>query len=282
MDNIYSQQVWEFKLRGKLWTHVGIPISRERDSDVRKYLKKNKAWFGYWTTDFDLFEQGEWYRYICDCKPYRIENIERKKDRQHIRKCLRECCVERVDVSFIRDHCYQLYVKAAERYSNFDTVSESAFYDKMNYFCEVGGYEGWIVKYNEEIIAYSIFLDGDDHKILLIAKFSPDHSTLYPMCGMYFTAADYYLNELGLKSLVGANRTLNHETNIEEFRIRLGWRKAYSNLSLYTCWWFRFLLVLFSISRSVIFVLLPNKIARNLKSLLSVYDISRKNEKVHI
>lgn len=99
------------------------------------------------------------------------------------------------------------------------------------------------------------------------------------MYALYYTIALNYLKEKGYKEVDSGSRPLLHETNIGDFLLRLGWRKAYCRLGIYLTLPVRVVLWLARIFRKVCKLLLPGRHYAMLESLLLAQDIAKATSK---
>ena len=81
--------------------------------------------------------------------------------------------------------------------------------------------------------AYMIIQDCGDFIKTLIAKFDPDYSRCCVSDILYFTIVTHYINEQKKRYISSGERTINHVTGTQEYKIRrFGYRKAYCNLHI--------------------------------------------------
>jgi len=199
---------------------------------VKKYTKQRNAKAAMWTYDYDCEEQTSWYHLICDDPTLEAENNPRKKTRYYIRRSLKSCVVHEITCQDLLEHGYDVYVKASSRYRNFTPNSEGDFKQEISNACQERNGQPIGVFVNGKLIAYAmVYLKYKSLKIAT-AFFDPDYSKSYPMYGLYYYFQSYLKKENCVEVTNGA-RPLLHETNIEEFLLRLGWRKAYARLGLY-------------------------------------------------
>ena len=98
------------------------------------------------------------------------------------------------------------------------------------------------------------------------------------MYALYYTIAQYYLTQKGYKEINSGSRPLSHETNIGEFRLHLGWRKAYGRLGLYLVPSLQIALAVVPIYRKVDRLILSRRHYAMFESLLLAQDLARTTE----
>ena len=92
-----------------------------------------------------------------------------------------------------------------------------------------GGFEAE----TQTLIGYMIIEDCGDFIKTLIAKFDPDYSRCCVSDILYFTIVTHYINEQKKRYISSGERTINHVTGTQEYKIRrFGYRKAYCNLHI--------------------------------------------------
>jgi hypothetical protein len=99
------------------------------------------------------------------------------------------------------------------------------------------------------------------------------------MYALHYTIAHHYLKEKGCKEIDSGSRALLHETDISDFLLRLGWRRAYCRLGIYLVLPVRVVLWLARIFRKVCKLLLPSRHFAILESLLLAQDIAKATRK---
>ncbi len=273
---VFRDDNWETRGGGKLLIYTGLPLKENLQYRlVQEFVRQKRAWGAMWTYGWDSESEGQWYRYICDIPDYDIEKIESKSTRKDIRRCLKQCAIKEVDLTWLAPNGYQTYINASRRYAHFVPLSKDRFEKNMLDLAEKSGYEAWGVFQEDTVIAYAIAQICDDSVQLLVAKFDPDYAKAYPMYGLYYSIAQHYLKQQKYRQVLGASRALLHETNIGDFRLKMGWRKVYCRLGLYLVLRARLILFLARALRIPIRLLTPQRYCAILDSLLQAQDIAR-------
>ena len=107
------------------------------------------------------------------------------------------------------------------------------------------------------------------------AAFDPEYSNAYPMYALYYKVAQYYLNEKGYKEFDRGTRPLVHRTNIDDFLLRLGYRKSYCRMGLYLALPVRMVLKVVAPFMPVLKLILPSQYYATLEGLLMAQHIAK-------
>jgi hypothetical protein len=267
---------WVARGNSKFLNYTGPALKTNLDPKaVKQFLRKKKAWGAIWNYDHDYTNDGLWYRCICDTKGYDESCISSKNTRHNLHRSLKRCTVRRIEYPFLAENGYDVYVKASSRYSNFKPESKEQFSHRMLKHCNIEGAEAFGVFVDEKIIAYmTVFICGDSVRGDT-AAFDPDYSNAYPMYALYFRVAQHYVNERGYREFDRGTRPLVHDTNIDDFLLRLGYRKAYCRMGLYLALPVRIALIVVRVLRKFVKYMLPSRYYLTLEGLLKAQDITR-------
>ena len=112
-------------------------------------------------------------------------------------------------------------------------------------------------------------------------KFDPEFSSTCPMNALHFIITNHYLLERDCDYITSGARNVSHQTNIHNFQIKMGWRKAYSRLGLWLRPEFKLPLILkFGKFSNFIKKFSPlTSIGHNLEAIDLLWQISRACEK---
>ena len=272
----FKDTYWDIRGSGKLLTYVGPALEKNLELQaVQQFVRKKGAWGAMWNYDHDYTEQGPWYRCVCDTVGYDISNVKSKNVRHNVNRSLKRCVTRRVDYAWLADNGYDVYIKAASRYKNFKVESKDNFRRKMLDNSNVPGSEAFGVFVDDKLVAYvTLFICGQSVRGDT-AHFDPAYSNAYPMYALYYSITRHYLIERGYREFDRGTRPLMHETNVDEFLLRLGYRKACCRLGLYLVRPVRFSLSLARIFRKVYKRILPSRYCAILDGLLLAQDIAK-------
>jgi hypothetical protein len=228
----FADGCWGSRASGRLLVYVGPHLKDDLDRNrVQALLRRRRAYSALWCYDWDCGQDGPWYSVICDKPDYDLATIRSGNARRKIRRCLKCCEVRPVDPAWMAENGFEVHVKAATRYHNYELPSRADFSASMRSFVGRPDVEIFGVFSGEMIVAYGKALTVGESVRLGHTKFDPEHSTLMPMYGLYYTLARHYLQK-GYQFVDNGSRPLMHETCVDEFLERMGWRKAFCRLGL--------------------------------------------------
>lgn len=208
-------------------------ISRQGARRVMKALNV----LGVLCTDgFRQAESQEWYAVISD-RPLSLSEMS-SKQRQHVRRGLRECEVRRLDPDYIVREGYEVFARAFERYRPpvRPPWSEAQF---RQYVASAKGYDDivhfWGAFRDKRLIALRMVdVYGKIEATCHMTKLHPDYLKAYPFYAMVHQMNEYYLKQEGMQYVNDGWRSMSHDTSIQSLLIDgFGFRKAYSNLHVH-------------------------------------------------
>ena len=182
-----------------------------------------------WTTDFDCKEPTEWWWVIKDA-PYRPEALN-ASSRKHIRQAEKRCRVEKIQAAAHKAELWDVYRAAYGRYRNADNfLQEDDFYasltENVDYWAAFDAEDG-------RMIGWMTCKPFADSVTIQTAKYVPEAMTRRPSDAIHHAVCTYYLNERGMRFLSAGERTVNHATNSQQYKIdNFGFRKAYCRLHI--------------------------------------------------
>lgn len=227
---------WEY------YNHAIIPTTAPHEEPNLDPIKDGSVWnltssqgekplFIRYTTDFDCGKETQFW-YIVKDAPFKMEDID-KKYQKSIQRALKRCEVRRIDAVAEFEDIYEVYEAAVNNYQNIDNrVSKEDFregvkHDGLDYWgaydIATGKMAGWMSCQN-----------NGDWTETISAKYHPElQSYVRPSDAIHYTILTHYLNELGQKFICSGSRSLNHKTNVQDYKIK-NWRfrKAFCKLHL--------------------------------------------------
>jgi hypothetical protein len=270
----FDDSYWIARGNSKLLTYIGPPVAGLDHKKLKAFLRKRGALGAMWNYDHDYCTSGPWYRCICDTLGYDESKIESKNARHNLHRSLKRCVVREVDYSLLAEHAYPVYLKAASRFKNFKIESEEQFRCQLQCYAGDPNRTAFGVFVDGILVAYATLFICEKTVFGDIAHFDPAYANAYPMYALYYTIAHHYLG-MGYKEFDRGTRPLLHETNVDEFLLRLGYRQSYCRLGLYFSWPIRVLLGTARIFRGAYMRILPSRYSAILNSLLLAQDIAR-------
>ena len=234
-DNIIWIDGSPWELRNRLLIPVAPPdtiinINRKR---VKEAIIKTNALLAYWTDNWNS-AQSQWWWTICDIKNYEMETISNSTGRRGIRKGLEKCSVNRIEPDKFAKLAYNIYHKSLLSYN----VPESQIisYNRYNQIIlkqsNYNGFELWGAFVEGKLASFATCLIIDNVALLGSTKSDPDFYKYYPNNALFYQLTKHYLSERGLSYITNGPRTLLHTTTINDFLIKMGYRRMYSRLNI--------------------------------------------------
>ena len=196
-----------------------------------KSSRGDKPLFARYTTDFDCGENtGFWF--IIKDAPFVMEDLS-KKYQKHILKALERCEVRLINAVSEFEDIYEVYKSAVENYQNVDNIvskeglREGVKRDGLEYW---GAYD----KKTGKMAGWMSCSNNGDWTETISAKYHPEYfSYTRPSDAIHYTILNHYLNELGQKYICSGSRSLNHKTNVQDYKIH-NWkfRQAFCKLHI--------------------------------------------------
>lgn len=273
--NPLENKYWVPRGSDKLLTYVGPPLKSDIDrKELKRFLAKRSAFGAIWYYDDDYTDQGPWYRTACDQGDYDIDLIESKSFRRKVRVCLKRCQIRLIDLPDMIEKIYGVYLQACKRYTNPDFISQDQFKADLLAKSKTHDLKTFGVFYEETLIAYMIIIDFNDCAMGYLAAFDPDYSRHCPMYGLCYFSANYFVTECGYKEFNRGTRPLLHETNIDEFLLKLGYRKKYCRLGVFFVSYIDFALHTANKLLPVLKYLLPKESILKIEALIQAKKIA--------
>lgn len=202
--------------------------------DIIKVLKDKCLYFARWTSDFDCGARTEWWYCIRDKKIF-LDDLTAKQ-RYRINRGRKNVSIKRIDEKERQKYVDDLYQIAVDSLSEYpakyrEIPSKDNFSSQLlNTKADV-----WIAvdKEEQKVCAYSLCSKQMDMVHLSVMKVMPDYLRKEVNAVFAFEICYYYLNELGLRYICDGERNIRHETNYQDFLVKvLGFRYAYCKLNV--------------------------------------------------
>ena len=237
---------------------------------AKKLIKKNKAYFIRWESNFDNGKPSNWWHIIKDSSEDLMALS--RNTRNQIRRGSKHFNVHLCDQDFIAQNTYSIYRDTFNSYSTFEKIlSEEEFKDQIINLPSFT--EFWVIKNIEshEIVGFSENIVLDDSCFYNTIWILPGARKKYAGYLLFHIMNKYYLNEKGLKYVSDGTRSISHHTNIHEFlQSKFGFRKAYCELNVVYSWNIWLLVIL----------MYPFKNLINKLSFLNKASVLLKQEKI--
>ncbi len=271
---IFKDKYWIRRGNDKVISYIGSPLENNVEKkQIRKMLRQRKAWFAMWNYASDFDSKGNWYRCICDIKEYSDNSIRSSNVRHNLRRSLKRCLIKKIDISWLATNGYEVYLKASSNFKNFNTLSLENYKNEMLENLKYDNRIAYGAFLEEKLIAYITLIICEDSIFGDTAFFDPDYSNAYPMYGLYFTVARDALSA-GYSAFDRGTKPLFHETEIDSFLLRLGFRLSYCKLGFYALPPFNIAIILFKIIFDIFPKLKYHKYAKSIYALVNAYEIA--------
>jgi len=213
--------------QGALVPAPATPCFVELDLEEAKYLlKESKALFIRYASEPSETET-EWWYVICDL--YNRDKLP-SKIRYKINHGLRNCDIRRIDVHWLAENGYECYTSAYSRYRHAKPVKEEIFRNNILKTAD-GPFEYWGVFVNKQLAGYSQCVIEKDQVSTNTTKFHPDYFKYHTSYALITTMIDYYV-ACKKMTIINGSRSIAHDTNYQDFLIKLGYRKQFCKLKI--------------------------------------------------
>lgn len=235
----YHNIVWiddsPWELRNRLLIPVAPPhtimnINREK---LKEALFKTKALLAYWTDNWNS-QQSQWWWTVCDLKNYDIEDIQNPTGRRGIRKGLENCSINLIEPEKFVELTYQIYFKSLLSYNVPESkiISYKEYNETIINQSKYEGFELWGAFVKDKLAAYATCLVIDNVASFGSTKSDPEFHKYYPNNALFYHLTKHYLGEREFSYVTNGPRTLLHSTSINDFLIKMGYRRVYSRLNI--------------------------------------------------
>ncbi len=226
-----------------------------------------------YTTDFDFPNETHFW-YVIKDGPFNFDELS-KKYKKHVTKALERCSVRRLDPVADGGIIYDVYEAAFKSYKNADNeIPKLLFLDKIAHDSR----EYWGAFSNEgQLAGWMSCENHGDWVETMQGKYHPElQSYTRPSDALHYYLLNYYLNELGQKYLCSGSRNINHQTNVQEYKIK-HWlfRKAYCKLHIEYNNKIKFAIKILFPFRKLLYYLDNITLVHQLNSLLKLEEIAR-------
>ena len=253
--------------------HLKYPIPRHL---ARKLIRTRGAHAAVYPYDWDNGIKGPQYSIICDTPSYNIESISSSNTRSKVRRGLKRCQTRRIEIEWLAENGYQVSRRARERYGNtIPPGDEDGFVRNVMKYAGRDDVRIYGVFVDDALAAFGWTFDRAAGVRMGPTVFDPTHSSSYPMYAMFYTIAHERLGDGSCQFIDNGMRPMSHETNIVEFLFSLGWRKAFTRLSLECSMRLRMAIIAAETSQPIWRLILLERHKKNIQSLVTMARIAR-------
>ncbi len=210
--------------------HVVRDVDRK---EVRARLSESGALLARWTDCWNS-EESKWWWTCCDDKEYELAGIRSSRARRGIRKGLRNCEVRKIGAGEFANDSFPIHSAALRSYGLGESrvPSRDQYAESVARRAQFEGAEYWGAYHQDEMIAFASCLVIDDAMIFGSTKSDPSRHSLCPNNALFYEITRHYLVDRGLRYVTNGSRTLAHPTAINDFLIRMGYRKIFCRLNV--------------------------------------------------
>jgi len=214
------------KYNGALVPASVTPIFIElTQSECSRLLRQSKALFLRYSSATDRNETPWWY---VVCHHYDKASLS-GNTRSKINRGHKRCEVRRLEFSWFFENGYSCYRSAYQRYANAQPMREEEFKTSIREEKE-GPFEWWGVFVGGELVGYCECIVEEKEVATNIIKLNPSFFKQYTSYALFDEILAHYTQ----KGMVISNgsRSISHDTNMQEFLLKLGFEKLFCNLSV--------------------------------------------------
>lgn len=235
-SNVVSIGETPWERQGQALTPLWMPHQwkPQARSDVRRALAQTGAAFAQWTEGWDT-SPCEWWYICCDDGEYDLSRLQ-KGPRSHVRRGLAQCEVRTVDPQWFAQNGYPVYRAAFRHYGSKPSLSESGFVQEFTIHARYPGRETWGAFVAGKLVAWVSCLVIGDAAISSSSKSDPAYFQARPNNALLYVLTRHYLQDRGLKYVSAGARVLRHQTNVQDFKEHMGYRRVYCRLQLELGW----------------------------------------------
>lgn len=268
----------------KYYNHAMIPNCAPHDTvdaselESKEFWKKNKsALFARWTSDFDCGYETNWW-YIVKDGPFDFEALD-PKARKHIRQSMKKVYVKLIDMDSYAEALCEVHNNACKGYSTFtgSLTTPDSFRNKG----EALDCWGIFSLENDRLVGYMTCLNGNGYAETITAKYDPAYLNLRGSDAVHYAVLEHYLNVKGYPYVCSGSRTVNHETNVQDYKIStFGFRKAYCSLNMKYNPNIRFAITIIYPLRKLLKKLNGISIVHSINAVMKMEELRRENVKL--
>ena len=167
-----------------------------------------------------------WY---VGCAEYDFDSLSAKM-RTKIRRAYKDCEVRKLDALWIAEHGYGCYSAAFQRYRHNTPVSAEVF-TAEHLDCATGPFEFWGAFVGGNLASYAKCVVEREFVTMVASKIDPAYASSLPSYALMDTVLRRYVLE-GRKHMNNGFRSIDHETNRQEFLLQFGYRREYCDLRI--------------------------------------------------
>lgn len=224
---------WEIRNNTLLPIAMPHTLKNLNRRKIRDAVINTKSLLAAWTDEWDT-QESDWWWTLCDEKDYNIDLIKHAASRRGVRKGLENCTVRRLEFNSSAESIYEIFCMAHLSYNILPTriISYEDYFKVIAFQNEYSGFELWGAFFNDKLVGFATCVIMDNAVLIGSSKSNSNFHHLYPNNAMYYTITKHYLAERGFQFISNGPRTLLHTTTINDFLIRMGFKRVYARLNI--------------------------------------------------
>jgi hypothetical protein len=200
-----------------------IDLELEQAQDA---LRKSGTFFLRWLTRRSEEPTDFWY---VACDRYEFNDLSGKM-RTKIRRAYKDCSVRQIEASWLAVHGYDCYAAAFSRYKGGQPESRQRFAGICS-DCSDGPFEFWGAYVGNHLAGFAKCIVGEDYVTMVSFKIHPGYLTSRPAYALLDKVLETYVTREG-KVLHNGFRSIDHQTDMQEFVLQFGFRREYCDLKI--------------------------------------------------
>lgn len=235
-----SQQVYYLgdfpyvKYQGALRPAIPIPYEPPQFSlrELQNLLKQTRVPFLRWWDSFTEQKTGWWW--LVATPPATFTSL-RKNVRNEVRRGINRCYVQKIKPEFLLEKGYEIYLSAFKRYRYTQPLDKETYTLLLRQKQKFPFFEFWGVFVKEKLIGYCECILLARTATTSVIKYHPDYLNRQYSPGylLIWTILEHYLNERNFYLIINGERSIAHDTNIQEFLERkFGFIRLHCRLNL--------------------------------------------------
>jgi hypothetical protein len=195
-----------------------------KPTEAQDLLRESRAYLLRFFTGTADKPTEFWYT-LCD--DYNFEKLPGKM-RTKIRRAYKDCVVRQVQPAWLAENGYDCYLAAFSRYKG-GKANSSDLFRKLYLACVDGPFEFWGAFVGDNLAAFAKCVVGRDYVAMVVFKIDPKYSTSRPAYALQDSILQAYVAK-SAKPVNNGFRSLDHDTNMQDFVLQFGFRRVYTDL----------------------------------------------------
>ena len=220
----------------KLYNHALVPATIKRITltldplDAKQMLRNSRAIFIRYSSKTESQSADWWYIYCDKYDPALLSRNTRSK----LSRGKRRCVTRRMTIDELVETGYDVHKAAFTRYPGQHPLSRN------NYTTSIlsrrdGPFEVWGVWVSDKLAGYVICTLEDNEVFTEITRLHPGYLKHYTTYALFDAILNHYVTTQG-KVVNNGNKSVYHKTNMQQFLLKLGYKKQPCSLVIHYSW----------------------------------------------